>query len=249
MTELREAYTVKWHGLSHVGKVRTSNQDSILCGDWLGFGQDFFAHGSEFSTEHGLVFAIADGIGGHKGGDYASKFVLQAIKKLSFSDMSSQSVAASMNQISRLLAAQMLSRPDLWGMGSTVAGISVKGAALYHFNIGDSRVYRLRNRQLTQLSVDDSASGTGILTQAVGGDPRFMSRELNPHAGKKVLKHGDVYLICSDGLTAHLDNSEIRMLLLENADDPAQALLAEVLERGARDNISVVVLKFQQTGR
>jgi serine/threonine protein phosphatase PrpC len=229
--------------LSHVGKTRQINEDRVLALPQIG------------------IFAVADGMGGHYGGDYASQYV---IDRLADTAASPQRLA---NGAEALEDAVQDANLHLWNrgqennqiIGSTVAILLAHGNFCFVLWAGDSRIYRLRARTLRQLTTDHTqaellvAEGlmtradalrhpTGArLTRAVGA-AATLYLEADLHA----LHKGDRYLLCSDGLNKHLTDREIEDLLsLGTPDDAAQTLVDLAMERGGKDNITVAVVDIR----
>jgi serine/threonine protein phosphatase PrpC len=141
-------------------------------------------------------------------------------------------------------------RPELAGMGTTVAGVSVRPSGLIVFNVGDSRVYRVEDGDLVQLSTDDTpgpklADGrtamvtTSQITQCLGG---YDEMGIVPHVLAEPMAEARRYLICSDGLSDLLAREAIEARL--QADDRAtvKALFDAAMDLGGRDNISIILL-------
>lgn len=227
---------------THVGKVRQQNEDSYLV-----------------LTESGL-WAVADGMGGHSAGDLASFTVVDELKRIpppsSAAELLASCEARIVDANSRLrqIAA---STPDRT-VGTTVAVLLVYEGLFACVWAGDSRIYRARRSGIEQLSVDHTevqellADGRltaeeartwprrNVVTRAIGAVDDF---ELEMTDG--ALDDGDIFVICSDGLTAHVDDLEI--LALVNNNPPQQAcdlLVGLTLERGATDNVTAVIVRF-----
>ena len=221
---------------THPGKVRRTNEDAVLSRPDIG------------------LWAVADGMGGHSGGAEASQLVIEALNDVSGSDsleqLSAEVEAALHGANARLTEGD---REDI--SGSTVAVficIGRKGRAIW---AGDSRIYRYRDGHLQQLSRDHSqveewiAQGlidreaaryhptSNIITRAIGAqttlEPEFVDVDAMP---------GDRFLICSDGLYNEISDIELSAKLADpNCEVTVKQLLSLALDRGARDNISVIV--------
>ena len=138
-------------------------------------------------------------------------------------------------------------------MGTTVAALLFTAEEVYACNLGDSRIYRLRGRVLTQMSVDDSepvpegaGHGKPPLTQYLGVFPDELT--LVPHLVKSALKPGDFYLLCSDGLTDLLPNVMIAGCIRQHTSvrQITEHLLRAALQNGGRDNVSVIGIKINE---
>lgn len=203
------------------------------------------------------VYAVADGMGGHAAGDRASAIVVDELAALAGLDVAADDVTRVLqaaNSRVRRLSADAPAGTTVTG----VIGVEQDGAAYWLvINLGDSRVYRLVDGRLTQLSVDHSVvqelldSGRldvaqarrhpqrHVVTRAVGGP-----EALEPDYWLVPSLAGERLLVCSDGLTVELEDHELCALLQENpeAQDAADALVARALASGGRDNVTVVVI-------
>ena len=127
------------------------------------------------------------------------------------------------------------------GMGTTVAGLLLSAARVLWFNVGDSRVYRYRDGSLQQLSVDHVPPGlrSGIITQSLGGGFGFVPIE--PDIGADDLAVPSRWLVCSDGLTDMIDDTEIARCLEDNDEEAARKLFEAAMAAGGDDNISIIL--------
>jgi len=235
-----------YYSRTHAGLVRKTNEDSC------------------FATEvNGCFFAIvADGMGGHNGGEVASGIVIETAK-----EMLSQKPLCLFGQddIRRLLLQanqNILDRAGkdrhLRGMGSTATLVSICGMQVIIGHVGDSRAYLFRDEQLSQLTKDHSyvqmlvESGyitqqqalvhphRNIITSAIGTEA-----ELEPDVWSDELQGGDVLLLCSDGLNSAISDEKIAEILRGGIPEAADRLIEASLAAGGPDNISVVIV---QTG-
>ena len=238
--KIRDSY-IRAAGATHVGLVRQSNQDN-------------------FALREG-TFVLADGMGGHQGGEVASfeatSTILESGKINSVADM-----VKSVSKANQAILKRAKKDDNLSGMGTTVCVLSeIVGTTgkkrIGIANVGDSRIYRLGNSELTQITQAHSLVGdlvrTGeltqeeaarhpqrnILTRALGIEQDLVidTWELNPVAGDK-------YLLCSDGLFNEIDDEKIAQILMEDAEleKIAQNLIDHALEAGGHDNITALVL-------
>lgn len=224
-----------------VGLRRKVNEDSLLV-----------------RTERGL-WAVADGMGGHEGGDVASAKVTEALMRLPVLyglDNLVDSAIAALKQVNRELV-DMATGREQRTIGSTVVGLAIADGRFRCFWAGDSRAYLLRGDQITQLTRDHSlvqdlvnagmldpeeAEGhpnANIITRAVG-----VAQELKVDTVDGDVKQGDQFLLASDGLTRLVDAAELAATLSSNGPAEAADLLIEtVLSRGAPDNVSIIIAK------
>jgi len=227
---------------THVGKVRRQNEDNYLV-----------------CPEAGL-WSVADGMGGHADGALASGIVVECLKAIKASS-SAADLLASCEQ--RLVEAntriQAIGRERGTIMGTTVAVLLIHQSHFACIWAGDSRIYRVRQGDIEQLSRDHTevaeliAEGMlseanaklwprrNVVTRAVGVHGQL---ELEMQDG--TLAPGDVFLLCSDGLTAHVSDSEIaQYVATARAQDACERLISLTLERGAVDNVTVIVVRCQ----
>lgn len=237
---------LSWGAATDVGLRRASNEDGHLADP--------------------PVFVVADGMGGHVGGEIASECAVEAFRAL----VGREGVTAQDVQ-DRLVVAHRELRTVPAPVGrapaTTVSGVIVteQGGVPYWLvlNLGDSRTYRLAGGELEQVSVDHSEvqelvdagrlspddaalyPGRNIVTRALDG---WMA----PEADFWLLpvEDGDRFVVCSDGLTGELDDAAIAAILLDNAEPQAaaSALVAAALDAGGRDNVTVVVVDAWGTG-
>jgi serine/threonine protein phosphatase PrpC len=230
---------------THVGGVRKINEDSIYDGSAKG------------------LWVVADGMGGHSAGDVASQLIVSALSQFTPTSDFSESVDSLENTLinvnSTLVTMSQAAEPRRV-IGSTVVlfFVSPTGAAVCLW-VGDSRLYRLRNNALQQLSQDHSQieemisggvirrqdaemhSSANIITRAIGGD-----KQLYVDIDLIDIKAGDIFLLCSDGLYKELSEEEImnQIIVGETPPDICAALVDESLKKGGIDNLSVIVINF-----
>ena len=230
---------------SDVGLVRSGNEDSYFCGR--------------------TVFAVADGLGGHQGGEVASAAAVEPLAALDGREFAepgeaAEALAAAIREGNAAILERAAGDPGLWGMGTTVTAAALAGERhLQLAHVGDSRAYLLRDGSLEQLTTDHTVVGElvrrgrltpeqaaihperSILTRAVGLDPRVPVDTPDPVE----LRDGDQVLLCSDGLTEAVDDDRITELLSAGADGEAacRSLIDAANAAGGPDNITVVLLR------
>lgn len=231
------------------GMVRKVNQDSLYASvDPVGSLSNFFI--------------VADGMGGHKAGDYASKFVVEHMVLLLSESEEENPVPALRNAIletNRKLAAQAASKDEWQGMGSTLVAATIQGDTMYVANVGDSRLYLLRD-DLSQITRDHSLveemvalgklernsesyrNQKNIITRAMG-----IGYEVVPDFFEIPLKECDCILLCSDGLTNMVDDAGISKILktTDTLEEKTGHLIERANENGGRDNIAVILVEPQ----
>ena len=245
----------------------TTNSNKNTAGQDISFGsRTDIGYVSDHNEDSLIIipplFAVADGMGGHQGGDYASRYTVEhMISKLA--GMETKSPIAAINdailQINAELHEQGRMVEELQGMGTTLVAATIAGSTLYVANVGDSRLYRISDH-LKQVTRDhswveemiregrmtrDSAiywEKKNIITRAIGAYERvtadFFEVELNP---------GDRILLCSDGLSNMVEDRQIEQILLKtenrrNLTAAGRELIAAGKANGGKDNLSVVLV-------
>lgn len=209
------------------------------------------------------LFMVADGMGGHKAGDYASRFIVEQVNKnLKALPEGTKPVAAlkrAIEQANADLYSESLKDPGKEGMGSTLVAVTMADQAMYIANVGDSRLYLLRD-DLSQVTRDHSlveemvAQGKmerdsefyrlqkNIITRAMGISP-----QVRIDFFEVPLMEGDCVLLCSDGLTNMVDDAGISRILktTDTLEEKTEALIHAANENGGKDNIAVVLVEPQ----
>ena len=236
-------------GITHRGAVRENNEDCIAIGYWLSQESMDAARRFEHALDLPFVCVVADGMGGHNDGEQASFFVTRSLARR-LPAFGHDKIAASVRAVNAELYAHVGENPSLAGMGSTVAGLAVHDANLAIFNVGDSRAYKLADRRLVQLSVDDSLvqnwqPGSGarssMLLQCFGGRDTFT--DIEPHLHVEPCAPGSTYLLCSDGLYETLPAERLVELIGTDLQASAEALLHAALEERCRDNVTIALVR------
>lgn len=241
----------------HTGNVRRNNEDNFyFAGKCLEEEHDGLKHPVclEEPLHRGLCLAVFDGLGGENFGECASYTAARQMQltERNFADFFIPEKKYLERLTDQLNTAVMTAQEKLHTdkMGSTMVSLYFSGRYVYVCNVGDSRAYRLREGEFLQLSVDHVEKRPGKenkkvpLTQYLGFGAEEI--QLEPHIAKGEIKRGDMYLLCSDGLTDMLTNFEISDIMLQckNAEDCVQTLIQSALEHGGRDNITVIVCRL-----
>lgn len=242
-------------GLSDRGRMREGNEDAIGTRPELG------------------VAVLADGMGGHRAGEVASRMAVDIVTRHLAETLSAGNGAAGeaepvVSEAIRLAngaiynAAQ--ARPECQGMGSTIVVVLFSAQTLCVGHVGDSRLYRLHEGRLEQLTQDHSviqelvnrglftpeearqSVAKNLVTRALGVEPGIV-----PDISERRLDVGDIYLLCSDGLNDVLGDGEIAEILDQHRDDldaAAGRMVERANERGGPDNISVILVRVVEEG-
>ncbi|MER5756619.1 PP2C family serine/threonine-protein phosphatase [Streptomyces sp. NPDC002088] len=237
--------------LSHPGLLRDRNEDSLVIGPWtLCATVTENAQTLVFPLGTPLVVAVADGLGGHPGGEVASALVVRRIASIGPALSSEDAVRDAMNACNRAVyeAAGGDEGSELATMGTTAAGAVVQPGSVLVFNVGDSRVFAATRDGLRQVSVDDSPPlepghrTTHLVTQCLGGTPTY--RAIRPHVTAGSLSPGDRYLICTDGLTDPVPTDVLDEVMREHDDGRAAfELWKAAIAAGGPDNITLAVVR------
>ena len=241
----------------HMGMVRKNNEDNFLFdGKCLEEENCGLKNVINFKAPvtNGMMMAVLDGMGGEDFGEAAShaaaRELQQAQRKLSDYFVSEKKFLLRLSQRLNDTVVHAKRALDTERMGTTLVLLYFTSKRVYVCNIGDSRAYCLRDGEFLQISQDHVQSIPGVsrkkapLTQHLGIDPAYM--QIEPYIAKGDLQKGDIYLLCSDGLTDMLTNFEISNILMEGQDAEAcvHDLIQAALERGGRDNITAIICKI-----
>lgn len=229
---------------THSGLWRKRNEDRVLARD------------------EDELFVVADGMGGEAGGEIASELAVDAIARAfdsrTFPGVERTELPRRAAELARAIQAANVailaraqSEKPLAGMGTTLCAVrfAAKKQRLYVGHVGDSRVYRLRDGRLQQMTADHTMRGLGV--RGEGADHLSRVLGIAPNVSIDLLfgkpEPGDVYLLCSDGLTRMVDDEQIRDVLLDHPspDDATEELVRLANESGGKDNISVVLIRVE----
>ncbi|KRP37092.1 MAG: protein phosphatase [Opitutaceae bacterium BACL24 MAG-120322-bin51] len=268
------AKIVRWFGQTDVGRFRKDNQDSFLLLAVDGEGLKRLGKYGEAELEaNDFIFAVSDGMGGAKAGDFASRIAIDKITRLfpqSFRsaaagiDIGFQDILSELfDQIHAELTHLGFSYEELQGMGATLSLCWVRPDWLYFAHVGDSRIYHLpkegginqvshdhthvgwlqRDGQLTEKAARSHA-GRNALQQVLGGK----NQNLSPQFGAIGYESGDRFLICSDGLVGGLFDRGMERIIRNPAPHlkgtPAEMLVTEAVQTDGKDNTTAVVFEM-----
>lgn len=239
---------------SVVGCVRENNEDMILVdGQFVRNKTVNLTSTIDLSTRY--LLALADGMGGHNCGEVASQDVLQNLQ-FYFNDIPAGLTTDKFNEaiyewlgsMNNNIEAKGRSDAQFEGMGTTLVALALYENKFFWMNCGDSRLYRLHNGKLRQLTVDHSLNNlTGekkhshIVTNCIGGGCKTSYIDIIDCTNQ--IAPGDTFLLCSDGLTDMVDDDVIQQKLLEGANAEELCRLAE--NEGGLDNVSVVIARYE----
>ncbi|MFY9982404.1 MAG: protein phosphatase 2C domain-containing protein [Methanoregula sp.] len=251
---------VTWRAITHQGLTRSQNEDA----HWVTHVVE-----SKTDTESSsrYIFAVADGLGGHRGGAIASRMALKAIKEEFHTwhgGEADRMISRAMQNANQNIFCVAQSDPELFQkMQTTLTIVALDNDSLVVGHVGDCRLYRMRDDRIDQLTRDHTMAsdmlqmhlitsqqasahpGRHQLTRSVGGDP-FMNADITRHETQA----GDTYLLCSDGLWSELTEEEIRSALQEHdTSQECEKLVRLALSRGAPDNITGIMFHIDIVGK
>jgi PPM family protein phosphatase len=263
-------------GITDKGLVRENNEDQFVIAEIrrvLRIRRSSLSQPDAVMGEGlGQLFVVADGMGGHQGGEYASALAVASVENIVLNTISwlfrlkGEGILSEFQEALRatdrwvIEAAQR--QPELKGMGTTLTVAYVTGNVLYLAHVGDSRCYLYREGKLEQLTRDHTFVATlvqegviapeaaaqhtmrNVITNAVGGDKKGVDPEVHKH----LLSPGDVLLLCSDGLTELVPDADIAEQLRtgpRSPEDLCGVLVGTANARGGTDNVTVVIARFE----
>lgn len=234
---------------SDIGKVRDMNQDSYYISD---------------KDDKMKLYIVADGMGGYKGGEIASKLAIESSKNYIINnfdqikkerDQIIELIKSAIEYANMVVYEKSKEVPELAGMGTTIDVCLIYSNRIYIGHIGDSRVYRLRKDFFRKLTVDDSyveqlvKEGNitkeeaynhpkkNMLTKALG-----CTAFVEPTVLVKGFMKGDILLMCTDGLTNMLKEDKICEIIKQNSEQASKELVKKANEQGGYDNITAVII-------
>ena len=245
-TEKNDTKSFSWtsHGRTDVGKVRKLKEDSMLVRPDVG------------------MWVVADGMGGHEAGDVASQMVVNTLKEIQLG----QSLEKYINDIEDALVGVNKKLTEIANQGEkpTTCGSTVVVMLAYEkycafLWAGDSRLYRIRDSKIIQLTIDhsqvqlyveqglisrdeaESHPHSNMITRAVGATEEFVL-----DVDMQEMKKGDRYLLCSDGLTKHIPDIDFeKMLAKGDVEKKCNELIDLTLARGAKDNVTAILVDIE----
>lgn len=231
---------------THIGNVRTQNEDRYLI------------HGID---DDSCLLAVADGLGGETAGDVAAETAISALKQIRPpAENPREQLVTAVSAANKAIMRRVLDNMALVGMGTTVTAVLVNKREAHWVHVGDSRLYVLRNGDLTQITRDHtlvqflldegeitpeealSHHSKHVLEQCVG------CRYCIPESGQLTLRNGDVLVLTTDGLHDHIDPEALKSILASR--DPlrtqAKNLIEHTLSAGGKDNITIVLATIHE---
>lgn len=232
---------MKIYGITDKGIVRQSNQDSFYVNEARGW------------------CVIADGMGGHNGGETASVLAVRTISEVLSKpwDDTEDAMRTAIVEANNAVFEKSSESKELNGMGTTVVLVMMDGNIAYIGHVGDSRAYYINGEKIIQLTKDHSIvqklieSGTitpkqakthpqkNLITRAVGTD-RYVEIDVN----RVICTKGDYILLCTDGLSSMVDESDMFKIIMQNPDTAVKELIDAANNAGGTDNITAVLINL-----
>jgi len=237
-----------------LGRVRENNEDKF---------EFYIPSEPAVLATRGMVFLVCDGMGGHAAGQIASELACKTFIDVYLHHPASEPETAMLSAVvaaNRFVLDNSRAFPDRKGMGTTLSGLVLLQNRAYTVQLGDSRIYRLRGGEISPLTVDHTwvheALREGVitaeeaenhpykhvLTRAVGAEP-----DVRPEICLIDVQEGDVFLLCSDGLTNHVDDPTLGSVLSSHGlAEAAWTLIGHALQGGGSDNTTVLLVRVDQ---
>lgn len=255
---MKMTYQINYAYACHTGKVRANNEDNFWCCGQLLPAEN---HGIEGVRTGSVirddlpVLSVFDGMGGESYGEMASYLAAEAFdryyherkKKLK------RNPKKFLEDACRNMNAEICrygSERKIHSMGTTMAMMAFGQKFIYACNLGDSRIYRIKEGQITQISTDhvlgQGLFGKAPLTQYLGVEEESMA--LEPSIVKEEYQAEERYLVCSDGLTDMLSDGEIAEMILSESpvEQVTEMLMEKAMEKGGRDNTTVILCEVKR---
>lgn len=249
------AMTILVRAATDLGLRRQNNEDSYGC--WL-------PEAEEERERRGLLLTVADGMGGVKGGEVASRITVESLMH-AYRDSAGADVAADLHDAlvsaNRTVHRESVEHPELDGMGTTCTAAVVRGREVYVAHVGDSRAYFVRAGRIRQLTHDHSLVGQlvrdrQLTAEQAKNDPRRnvvtrsvgIGSEVDVDAGRvpESLRDGDVLILCTDGLHGLVSDDELSSAVRDrDLDQACDRLVALAKQRGGPDNITVILARAE----
>jgi serine/threonine protein phosphatase PrpC len=242
--------------MTDTGKVRQKNEDSYGC---------FEPRDPRIQESKGSLYIVADGMGGHKGGEVASRLAVDSIRTQYYAagiDDPAVALVEAFQEANQLIFQKSQSDESLAGMGTTCTAMVVLADYAFFAHVGDSRAYLFRQGDLRQITQDHSLIGEmlrsglisredarthpqrNVITKSLGAQA---SVQADTPSSPFALEEGDVFLLCSDGLTALVANEEITEALhAPNSAEACNRLIELANRKGGTDNITVQVIAIKK---
>lgn len=263
------SYRIVYAGVSHVGNCRKMNQDNFICGRQYMEADNSGTNGLLQGIAEGCElpwFGVFDGMGGEEKGEvaaylaaetaYQTQRKIKGVRRLAMASRGKTVLGGSLSGLlqdfcrdANRVICTYAEENHVSAMGTTAAVMVFSKKQVHFCNVGDSKILHFREGALRQLSMDHVMMAAHrkkpVLYQNLGIAESEMIIE--PYLGVRKLSEGDIYLVCSDGLTDIVTMEEIEQVLSRMPiEEAVDSLLQQVLDRGAKDNITMILCKIEQ---
>ena len=253
----RSYLRIKAAYFTNVGNVRSRNEDGLLLDHKLVAGTNMISPvlSEDPGDKHTLI--VVDGLGGHVGGELATRTVLEAFRRNRNRLVDDRSLLDVIGRCKNALNRKVKTDPELFSLGATTAGVVI-GHGITAFNCGDCRVYHISENSLRRVTQDHS------IVQELFEQGEIAEEDIRHHPHKNIVtsclvgnldsespevfmcdvsvKSGDRFLICSDGVWESIDGAELSRIMAHHPIEEAANMLAQkVMEYGARDNVTFIM--------
>ncbi|HEY3779829.1 MAG TPA: Stp1/IreP family PP2C-type Ser/Thr phosphatase [Fimbriimonadaceae bacterium] len=254
IAELKTRVAITVACKTDLGRVRENNEDKF---------EYYLPEDEATLAARGLVFVVCDGMGGHAAGQIASELACKTFIDVYLHHPAAEAdvaLRAGVTAANRFVTDVSRAIPARRGMGTTLSGLILLQSNIFTVQVGDSRIYRLRDGELVQLTIDhtwveEMTRGGFMSRQEAENHPRkhMLTRaigvegDIQPDIELHVLQQGDIYMLCSDGLINHVSDETIGQLLSSHA--PSEAvwkLVGAALTNGGSDNTTVMVVRVDE---
>lgn len=239
---------------SDVGCTRKNNEDSIFY---------VYPPDENILKQKGLLAIVADGMGGHQAGEVASQMAVEKINQHYYQQTTSvkQALEEAFYAANEAIYSASLQQSNLTGMGTTGTALVIIGNQIFCGHVGDSRLYRVRKREIQQLTQDHTVVREWVVDGLISEEEarhhhlkNIITRSLGTHPavdidclGPYQLEIDDIYILCSDGLVDLVSDNEIAKIAATSQEaKDCEELIALAKERGGFDNISVITVTCQK---
>jgi protein phosphatase len=246
---------IEYASLSDPGRVRENNEDSC---------SGIIPDDGDARAGSGALFIVADGMGGHRGGEIASGLAVKTIGEQYYQSEgdATKALLSAFNAANAAIFGEASADATLMGMGTTCTALALRGGEAYVAHVGDSRAYLVRDGDVRQITMDHSLVGEMVRSGIISDEDarthpkrHVITRSLGVQESIETdtlesplpARAGDTFVLCSDGLTSYVEADEIRGVV--GSESPAEAcksLVALANNRGGRDNITVLVIAVRQ---
>lgn len=253
---------LQYAAYSHIGAIRENNEDNLYMNGQYKENVNQSIIGFNTENSGNGIFAVFDGMGGESSGELAAHEAARILDGFGVEQLISEPMIY-INKANLSICNNMV-KDGRERAGTTAALLLIKNGIANILNIGDSRIYRLKNSRLEQLSVDHTRLqrmlDAGVVFEETAEVKRFkhvLTQHLGVHPDEYIIEpyicenisvhDGDIFLLCSDGLTDMLSDNDIESVLLQNesAEILVGKLIAQALKAGGKDNITVIVVKAE----